>query len=154
MSISRQVLAPGAGVQAARVLFMVPVRMVQTPMGRRIMAAGALIMALQGAIGLMYSNADSPALSTSAPVAASAPAKAAAGAARPATVKPAATPESAAVAWYAARHKLDPAKVRPLQRDSFGAGAARVLVMADLGKGRLDTALVTVKQTKAGWAPK
>ena len=154
MSISRQVLAPGAGVQAARALFMVPVRMVQTPLGRRIMAAGALIMALQGAIGLMYANADSPALSTSAPVAAAAPAKAAASSARPTTVKAAATPEAAAVGWYAARHKLDPAKVRPLQRDALGSSTTRVLVMADLGKGGMDTALVTVKRTKAGWTPK
>jgi hypothetical protein len=154
MSVSRQVLIPGAGVQAARSLMLIPLRALQTPMGRRLMVAGALTVTLQGAVGVMYSNADSPGLAASAPAAAAVPAPA-----RPANDKAgrpvaAKTPEAAAVAWFAARHKLDPGKVRALQRDAVGDRSARVLVMADLGHGRLDTAVVTVERTKAGWARK
>src|SRR5918999_4018016 len=98
MSISRQVLVPGAGVQAARSLMILPLRALQTPIGRRVMVAGALTVALQGVVGAMYSNPDAPSLAASAPAAAEAPAPArAAGAARAAT--PARTPEAAAVAW-------------------------------------------------------
>jgi hypothetical protein len=153
MSISRQVLAPGAGVQAARSLLLLPLRAAQTPMGRRAMVAGTLIVTLQGAIGFMYANTDSTELATAAPAAVAAPAPATPKAAPPAKAAQAKTPEAAAVAWFASKHKLDPGKVRPLQRDASG-DSARVLVMADLGRGRLDTAVVTVKRGKAGWAIK
>jgi len=153
MSISRQVLAPGAGVQAARSLMMLPLRALQTPMGRRAMVAGALTITLQGAVGIMYSNADSPELPAT-PAAVAAPAPAPAPAPKVTAKGHARTPEAAAVAWFAGRHKLDPGKVRPLQRDAVGDTSARVLVMADLGGGRLDSAVVTVKRTKAGWAIK
>jgi hypothetical protein len=152
MSVSRQVLAPGAGVQAARSLMLLPLRALQTPMGRRLMLAGVLTLALQGAVGVMYGNADSPRLEAAAPASAAAPAPAGASVRKAGGGTAARTPEAAAVTWFAAKHRLDPRKVRALQRDAIDRASARVLVMADLGRGRLDSAVVTVRRTKGGWA--
>lgn len=63
---------------------------------------------------------------------------------------PAARPAGVAAAWYAARHHLEPGKVRPLQQDKLSDREVRVLVLADRGDGRLDTALVTVRRDAKG----
>jgi hypothetical protein len=61
-------------------------------------------------------------------------------------------PAAVAAAWYAARHDVPRAKVKPLQQDRLSAREVRVLVMADHGRGRLRTTLVRVRLSPAGWS--
>jgi hypothetical protein len=61
-------------------------------------------------------------------------------------------PAAVAADWYAARHGVPRAKVKPLQQDRLSAREVRVLVMADHGRGRLRTALVRVRLGAAGWS--
>jgi hypothetical protein len=58
---------------------------------------------------------------------------------------------AAAAAWYARHKGLPRERVRVLQRDRVNARLVRVLVLADSGDGRLDTAVITVRRTSAGW---
>ena len=60
-------------------------------------------------------------------------------------------PAAVAAAWYAARNGVPRAKVKPLQQDRLSATAVRVLVLADLGHGRLRTALVRLRHGLDGW---
>jgi hypothetical protein len=60
-------------------------------------------------------------------------------------------PAAVAAAWYATRHGVARAKVTPLQQDRLSARQVRVLVLADLGHGRLRTALVRVRRGPDGW---
>jgi hypothetical protein len=60
-------------------------------------------------------------------------------------------PEEAAAAWYARRKQLPREQVRVLQRDRVNATLVRVLVFADEGDGRLDTAVVTVRRAGSAW---
>jgi hypothetical protein len=162
MSVSRNVLAPGAGFQAARALALLPVRALQTPLGRRIAVAGALIAMLQGAVGVMYSNADDPVAAASAATPAAVtrsaatprdapPSEAHSAKAKPKPKAAAKTPEAAATAWYAKKVDVDRGDVRVLQRESVSAKKARVLVMAQTGRDRMDTAVVTVKRDGGVW---
>jgi hypothetical protein len=61
-------------------------------------------------------------------------------------------PTAVAAAWYAARQGLPRAKVKPLQLDRRSAREVRVLVLADHGRGRLQTALVRVRLGRTGWS--
>jgi hypothetical protein len=62
-------------------------------------------------------------------------------------------PADVAAAWYAARRHLPISKVQALQQDVVSEREVRVLVIADPGKGRLDTALVTVRRgAGGGWS--
>ena len=61
-------------------------------------------------------------------------------------------PAAVAAAWYATRHGLPRAKVKPLQQDRLSAREVRVLVLADHGHGRLRTELVRVRRGAAGWS--
>jgi hypothetical protein len=61
-------------------------------------------------------------------------------------------PDAVAADWYAARHGVPRAKVKPLQQDRLSAREVRVLVMADHGRGRLRTALVRVRLGPTGWS--
>src|SRR6266704_3142216 len=62
-------------------------------------------------------------------------------------------PADVAAAWYAGRRHLGARQVRPLQQDKVSSREVRVLVLADRGNGRLDTALVTVRRDAKGrWA--
>src|SRR3954470_1369403 len=161
MSVSRNAVAPGAGIQAARALALLPIRALQTPLGRRIAVAGALITVLQGAVGLMYSNADDPVAAAAAVTPAggtrsgAAPRAAPAGqAAARSDAKPRAagkTPEAAATAWYAKEVDVGRDAVRVLQRETVNSKKARVLVMAKTGRDRMDTAVVTVKRDGGVW---
>jgi hypothetical protein len=60
-------------------------------------------------------------------------------------------PAAVAAAWYAARHGVARARVKPLQQDRLSAREVRVLVLADHGRGRLRTALVRVRLGPDGW---
>jgi hypothetical protein len=73
--------------------------------------------------------------------------------AAPAKSGRAATPAAVAAAWYAHREGVDASLVRALQQDRISGHQVRVLVLADRGRGRIDTALVTVRRDAAGgWA--
>jgi hypothetical protein len=61
-------------------------------------------------------------------------------------------PAEVAAAWYAARHRLPRARVKPLQQDRLSPTEVRVLVLADPGGGRLRTALVRVRRGPGGWS--
>jgi hypothetical protein len=61
-------------------------------------------------------------------------------------------PAAVAAAWYAARHGVPRAKVKPLQQDRLSAEEVRVLVLADHGHGRLRTALVRLRRGANGWS--
>jgi hypothetical protein len=60
-------------------------------------------------------------------------------------------PAAVAATWYAARHGVPRAKVKPLQQDRLSAREVRVLVLADHGHGRLHTALVRLRHGSDGW---
>ena len=60
-------------------------------------------------------------------------------------------PAAVAADWYAARHGVARARVKPLQQDRLSAREVRVLVLADRGRGRLETALVRVRLGADGW---
>jgi hypothetical protein len=60
-------------------------------------------------------------------------------------------PAAVAADWYAARHGVARARVKPLQQDRLSAREVRVLVLADHGRGRLRTALVRVRLGPDGW---
>jgi hypothetical protein len=61
-------------------------------------------------------------------------------------------PAAVAAAWYAARHGVPRAKVKPLQQDRLSAKEVRVLVLADHGHGRLRTELVRLRHGTDGWS--
>jgi hypothetical protein len=62
-------------------------------------------------------------------------------------------PAAVAAAWYARQEGLAASLVRSLQQDRVSSDQVRVLVLADRGRGRIDTALVTVRRDAAGrWA--
>jgi hypothetical protein len=61
-------------------------------------------------------------------------------------------PAAVAAAWYAARHGVPRARVKPLQQDRLSATEVRVLVLADHGHGRLRTALVRLRRGADGWS--
>jgi len=61
-----------------------------------------------------------------------------------------AQPAAVAAAWYAGRNHLKAGQVRPLQQDKLSNREVRVLVFADRGNGRLETALVTVRRDAHG----
>jgi hypothetical protein len=60
-------------------------------------------------------------------------------------------PANVAADWFAARHGVARARVKPLQQDRLSAAETRVLILADRGHGRLETALVRVRLGPDGW---
>ena len=115
-------------------------------LGRRLCSAVLVTALCAAAVGAMYDHPD--ALARPALAAAHAPTSRA-----PATTtaRPAATPGAAAAAWFARRARVPATKVRVLQEDRVGGGRVRVLVMAEVGRGRYDTALVTLRRVKGAW---
>jgi hypothetical protein len=134
--------------------------------GRRLARATALTVALAVLVGALYDRGDVPTAAARPGVGAtggsgthggSAAARRAdpegqgglRGRTRPAAVGE--RPADVAAAWYAARHGTARSKVKPLQQDRLSAREVRVLVLADLGHGRLRTALVRVRRGPDGW---
>jgi hypothetical protein len=151
--------------RAARASLALALAALRSDLSRRLGRLALLGAALAAAVVVLYQHGEAPAAlahpagarpaaatTTSsvraAPAATAAPATKAA----PATsVAPAAArPGEVAAAWYAARHHLPAGKVQALQQDVISKRAVRVLVLADAGGGRLDTALVTVRRDAAG----
>jgi hypothetical protein len=145
--------------------------------GRRLAQAAALTVALAVLVGALYDRGDVPTAAAQPGVGATGSGAAGAssvaggsgggsgkaaarrpgpegqgglrGRTRPAAVG--ARPADVAAAWYAARHGAARSKVKPLQQDRLSAREVRVLVLADLGHGRLRTALVRVRRGPDGW---
>jgi hypothetical protein len=140
--------------------------------GRRLARAAALTLALAVLVGALYDRGDVPTAAAQPRVGAAGGSGVAdgpdggggKGAARQADpdgqgglrgrTRPAAVgerPADVAAAWYAARHGAARSKVKPLQQDRLSAREVRVVVLADLGHGRLRTALVRVRRGPDGW---
>jgi hypothetical protein len=130
-------------------------RALRSPLGRRLTAAVLLASLFAGAVGVLYEHADLDALPAARMAAAAAPAAAGAAARTPlVTRRPATarlTPDQVAVAWYARRLKVPAGRVRALQSERLAADRVRVLVIAELGPERLDTALLTLRRTRWRW---
>lgn len=158
-----------AAVRTVAALGLVPLRLLGTRMGRRLMAATVLSILLVGAVSALYDHADGPATLqralNAAPAAASKPARngRAAGAAKGtatsgkaslasvAAALPAKDARSAAVAWYAKRVGVAPDRVQALQEQRVNATTIKVLVMAQVSQTNVPTAFLTVKRAGGGW---
>ena len=144
------------GLRAAAWVLTLGVRLLAHPVGRRLLAALVLTAVCAGLVALVFTYPESvqpePEEDTGQATHAGRP--------RPTTstkpqavapARPAASPEEAAAAWYAHRKHLPRSRVRVLQRDRVNPRLVRVLVMAESEKGRLDTALLSVRRDKSGW---
>jgi hypothetical protein len=150
------------GVRLAATVMFLPLGLLRSRIGRRLLAAAALALALTTAVGALYDNADVPAKAvgklaaldgTAAPAAQAAPSRdnRQATANRPSR-EVGRRPEDAAASWFARRHGVDRDRVQALQQERVTDDQRRVLVMADAGDGRLPTGYVTVRRDGSGWA--
>jgi hypothetical protein len=131
--------------------------------GRRVARAVALTVVLAGLVTALYDHGEAPRAAAAPAVKAPATGPGMQKARRKDPAQPGglrgrdrATPvgeRPAAVAadWYAARHGVARARVKPLQQDRLSPREVRVLVLADRGRGRLETALVRVRRGPDGW---
>jgi hypothetical protein len=135
-------------------------------LGRRTARAVALTVALTVVVVVLYDRGEVPSAAARPALAAPAGHPAAGtgtarpkdpgdrgglrGRARPASARE--RPAEVAAAWYAARGGVPRARVKPLQQDRLSAREVRVLVLADLGHGRLRTALVRLRLGPDGWS--
>jgi hypothetical protein len=151
---------------------------VRADLARRLYRLAVVAVVLAATVVLLYEHGDGPELERAARPAAAAvttsghlaapvrggaaqvrgavptaPAWPKPGGPAPATADRAGTPAAVAAAWYARRERLDATLVRSLQQDRVSSREVRVLVLADRGRGRIDTALLTVRRDAAGrWA--
>jgi hypothetical protein len=162
-----------AAFRAVVRLGLIPLHLLGTRIGRRLMATAVLSLILVGAVSALYDHADSPAsaprpLDTAVRAAASKPvaggnAGTAGGAARSAggshvtslasvaAARPAKDARSAAVAWYASRVHVSPDRVQALQQQRVNGTTTKVLVMAQVSETNVPTAFVTVRRAGGGW---
>jgi hypothetical protein len=166
--LGRRALA--GAVHAARLLGRRALTAAASETGRRLGRAAALALALAVVVVTLYERGEVPTAAAQPAVAGAATGAPAArarqdrararhleehgglrGRPRPARVGERSRPAEVAAAWYAARHGLPAAKVKPLQQDRLSARVVRVLVLADPGDGRLRTALVRVQLGATGW---
>jgi cytoskeletal protein RodZ len=68
-----------------------------------------------------------------------------------ATAAKPADPRAVAARWYAAQHRLDPSKVKPLQADKLPGSKVRVLLMFTKRDGRLGSDVVMLVKDGGGW---
>ena len=163
-----------AAIRAVVRLGLIPLHLLGTRIGRRLMATAVLSLILVGAVSALYDHADSPAspprpLDTAVRAAASRPVAGgkaggqAAGAAKSAggsrvtslasvaAARPAKDAQSAAVAWYANRVHVSPDRVQALQQQRVNGTTTKVLVMAQVSETNVPTAFVTVRRAGGGW---
>jgi hypothetical protein len=160
-----------AAARALVRLGLVPLRLLATPVGRRVSATAVLSLLLVGLVSVLYSHADRPDASArplyaAAPAAASTPtgARSAGAPATGATKSRAASNQtlasvtraakdarSAAVAWYASHLRVSPDRVQALQQQRVNGTTVNVLVMAQVSDTNVPTAFVTVKRANGGW---
>jgi hypothetical protein len=174
-AVGRGMLAALAGsARTARVLGRQALAAVGSETGRRLGRAAVLTMALAVLVVALYDRGEVPSAAAQPAVRAAADGAPGGSAARrgdaarrqdpdgrgglrgrprpPQAGERPGRPADVAAAWYAARHGLPRAKVKPLQQDRLSAREVRVLVLADPGRGRLRTALVRVRLGPAGWS--
>ena len=145
-------------MSAVRPLLRAGLAVLRTELGRRLATVAVISTVLVAGVSALYDHADPvglgilPASARTRSVAATRPD---APAARPPSASrrpsPPKRPDQVAVAWYATRRGIVPGKVKALQQQRLGADRVRVLVMAEVGRDRLDTALVTVRRQRSGW---
>jgi hypothetical protein len=144
-----------AGVRLAVEVMMLPLGLLRSRLGRRLLATAGCALVLTTAVGAMYDNADVPARAAgkvaSLQHAAPQPAVRTATAAGPAR-ELGRRPEDVAANWFAKRQGVARDKVQALQQQKVSSTERRVLVMADAGGGRLPTGYVTVRRNGSGWA--
>jgi hypothetical protein len=152
--------AGGVGMRLAAEVMLLPVRLLRTRLGRRLLAVAVLAVVLTTLVGSLYDHADVPSRAVgraaslhraAAPAAAAAPADRKDAAASPGR-ELGRRPEDAAASWFARRHGVARDRVQALQQERVSANERRVLVMADAGDGRLPTGYVTVRRDGSGWA--
>jgi hypothetical protein len=142
----------GDGLRLAGLLLSLPLRLLSSPLGRRLAATAALSLVLVGLVTALYANADGAPASAGRSLGAS-PAAAGRRLASPrASFRPATRPDQAAVAWFAAQQHVAADRVQALQQRKVSNTVRRVLVMAEVGASRLPSAYVTVRRGPAGWA--
>ena len=158
--------AAAAAAGAARAVGRRTLAAATSELGRRIARAVALTVALTVVVVVLYDRGEVPGAAARPALAAQAGHPAAGpgparpkdpgdrgglrGRARPASARQG--PVEVAAAWYAARSGVPRARVKPLQQDRLSAREVRVLVLADLGHGRLRTALVRLRLSPDGWS--
>ncbi|HEX6678208.1 MAG TPA: hypothetical protein VF486_24720 [Actinomycetes bacterium] len=145
-----------AGVRLAAEVMLLPLGLLRSRLGRRLLATGAFALVLTTAVGALYDNADVPARAA-ARVASLQPAPAHQPAARTASAAGPARelgrrPEDVAANWFAKRQGVPRDRVQALQQQKVSSAERRVLVMADAGSGRLPTGYVTVRRNGSGWS--
>jgi hypothetical protein len=163
-----------AGVRGALAMGRQALAAAASETGRRLGRAAALTLALAVVVVTLYERGEVPTAAAQPAVAGSARAATGApvararqdrarakvlgehgglrGRPRPARGGERGRPAEVAAAWYAARHGLPAARVKPLQQDRLSARVVRVLVLADPGDGRLRTTLVRVQLGPTGWS--
>jgi hypothetical protein len=131
--------------------------------GRRVARAGALTVVLAVLVTALYDHGEAPRAAAAAAVDAptAGPGLQKAGRkdsrdrgglrGRDRATRVGERPAAVAADWYAARHGVARARVKPLQQDRLSAREVRVLVLADHGRGRMRTALVRVRLGPDGW---
>jgi hypothetical protein len=122
-----------------------------TRLGHRAGTALLVTALFAAAVSALYDHPDAIALPARAAAATEATAAAPTTTTAGARARRPATPGEVAAAWFARRSGVPRAKVKVLQEDQLSASRVRVLVMADLGHDRLDTALVTVRRERGAW---
>lgn len=148
------------GMRLAATVMLLPLRLLRSRVGRRLIAVAALALVLTTLVGALYDNPEAPprahgkvAASEPTPVA---PAASPSGSRQATANRPShevgRRPEDAAANWFARRHGVDRADVQALQQEQVSTNERRVLVMADAGDGRLPTGYVTVHRDGSGWA--
>ena len=145
-----------AGVRLAVEVMLLPLGLLRSRLGRRLLATGAFALVLTTAVGALYDNADVPAraagkVASLRPAPAHQPAVRTASAAGPAR-ELGRRPEDVAANWFAKRQGVPRDKVQALQQQKVSSTERRVLVMADAGGGRLPTGYVTVRRNASGWS--
>jgi hypothetical protein len=156
-----------SGAELAALALLAPARaMLGSDLGRRLVTVAALTAVVVALLTALYDHAEAPAAEVwpggRPQPAAGIPHRPATGvparpgtrgAARPAASMDAAaaSPAAAAVAWYARAQGVPAGRVRALQQQRLGATQVRVLVLADLGGGRMPSALVTARHGPTGW---
>jgi len=149
-----------AGLRLAVAVMLLPLGMLRTRTGRRLLAIATLALVLTTAVGALYDNADVPARATgkAAALQRTDARQPAAHADRRTTTAAGPTrelgrrPEDVAANWFAERQGVARDRVQALQQQKVSSTERRVLVMADAGGGRLPTGYVTVRRDGSGWS--
>jgi hypothetical protein len=149
-----------AGLRLAAGVMLLPLGMLRSRLGRRLLAVATLALVLTTVVGALYDNADVPARAAGKaaalrPTASDKPAAQADHHAATAAVPSrelGRRPEDVAANWFAKSQGVARDRVQALQQQKVSSTERRVLVMADAGGGRMPTGYVTVRRDGSGWS--